>query len=67
MARLGRVPKVGDRVTIGNLSIEVETMKGKRIESLILRLISQPAPAAARTPQSPPEEPPGKPPEAAAT
>lgn len=38
MARLGRLPAVGDRTTIGNLSIEVETMDDRRIDSLLLEL-----------------------------
>lgn len=42
MARLGRMPSVGDSTTLGNLSIEVETMKGRRIDALLLRLQDQP-------------------------
>lgn len=38
MARLGRVPTAGDRTTVGNLSIQVEAMKGRRIGSLLLEL-----------------------------
>jgi len=42
MARLGRMPSVGDSTTLGNLLIEVETMKGRRIDALLLRLQDQP-------------------------
>ena len=38
MAMLGRIPQVGDQTKLGNLLIEVETMNGRRIESLHLRL-----------------------------
>ncbi|MCC6579268.1 MAG: HlyC/CorC family transporter [Phycisphaeraceae bacterium] len=38
MAQLARLPKPGDHVTIANLAIEVESMAGHRIQSLILRL-----------------------------
>ena len=38
MARLGRVPNVGDHIHIDNLLIEVETMNSQRIESLVLQL-----------------------------
>ena len=38
MARLGRVARVGDRTKISNLAIEVESMAGNRIETLVLQL-----------------------------
>ena len=38
MTRIGRVPKVGDVTTVGNVSIEVEKMQGLRVESLLLQL-----------------------------
>lgn len=37
-ASLGRIAKVGDRVTIGNLAIEVESMDRQRIDTLRLKL-----------------------------
>ena len=43
MAKLGRLPKVGDRTTVGNLSIEVEGMSGRRIDRLLLQLHREPA------------------------
>jgi CBS domain containing-hemolysin-like protein len=38
MARLGRLPNVGDRTNVGNLSIEVEKMDGRRMVTLLLQL-----------------------------
>jgi putative hemolysin len=38
MALLGRLPKPGDHVTVGNVVITVETMKQKRIETLRIEL-----------------------------
>lgn len=38
MARLGRVAAVGDRTSVGNISFEVETMKSRRIRSLLISL-----------------------------
>ena len=38
MARLGQIPKVGDRTTLGNLMIEVESMDRQRIDTLRLKL-----------------------------
>ena len=38
MTRLGRAPVVGDRVELGNLTLEVERMEGWRIESVRLSL-----------------------------
>ena len=48
MARIGRVPKVGDLTTVGNVSIEVEKMDGLRIESLLLQLVHPKAENGAR-------------------
>lgn len=46
MARLGRLPRVGDRVRLGNLLIEVERMAGRRIHTMLLKLVTpEPAPA----------------------
>lgn len=44
MARLGRVPRVGDRITMGNLSITVEQMNGRRIETLTIELFDRDKP-----------------------
>ncbi|MEE9212895.1 MAG: hemolysin family protein [Phycisphaeraceae bacterium] len=38
MARLGRLPKVGDRTTFGNVAIEVETMDRRRVGTLLVQL-----------------------------
>ena len=38
MARLGRVPAVGDHIELGNIRIEVERMNGRRVHTLLLRL-----------------------------
>lgn len=38
MAKLGRQPRVGDRVTFGNVAVEVETMERRRVGSLTVRL-----------------------------
>ncbi len=38
MARLGRLPKVGDRVEIAGLSIEVQSMQQRRLDTLLLRV-----------------------------
>ena len=42
MAKLGRVPQIGDRTTVGNLSIKVEGMSGRRIDHLLLQLHREP-------------------------
>lgn len=44
MARLGRLPKPGDIAQLGNLQLKVESMKGRRIDSLMLELKKPPAP-----------------------
>lgn len=41
MARLGKSPVVGDRIVLGNITMEVEKMNGQRIESLLIRLTSE--------------------------
>ena len=38
MAQLGRLPKEGDRTTLGNVVIHVDQMQGRRIQWLTLRL-----------------------------
>ncbi|MEX1016673.1 MAG: hemolysin family protein [Phycisphaeraceae bacterium] len=38
MARLGRVPKVGDRTSVGNVQITVERMAGRRVDSVLIEL-----------------------------
>ena len=38
MAGLGRVPRDGDRITVGNIGIEVEKMDGFRVNTLLLAL-----------------------------
>ncbi len=43
VANLGRMAKVGDRVAMGNLLIEVEAIKGWRIEHLLLHLQKTPS------------------------
>lgn len=45
MARLGRLPKVGDSIAIGNLVFEVEQMDGARIAQLRIRLAAEPQPS----------------------
>lgn len=40
MASLGRVPKVGDQVRLGNLLLTVESLNGRRIERIHLELLS---------------------------
>jgi putative hemolysin len=37
-ARLGRLPAVGDRVQLGNLSLTVESLAGRRVEWVLLEL-----------------------------
>lgn len=39
MAKLGRLPHVGDRTRVGNVEIEVESMEGLRVRSLIVRIV----------------------------
>ena len=46
MARLGRVPRVGDQVAFGNVLIEVESMQGRRVSSLAIRLVDRHEPGS---------------------
>ncbi len=46
-ARLGRPPRVGDRVLIGNVELLVTAVRFRRVERLRTRLIAQPEGAAA--------------------
>ena len=39
MAELGRVPRRGDRVRLANVEVEIEQMRGRRIDTLIVRLL----------------------------
>lgn len=41
-ARLGRLPVVGDRVQLGNLSLTVESLAGRRVEWVLLELQNGP-------------------------
>jgi len=41
MARLGRLPRVGDRITVGNVRITVEKMDGSRLLQLEIHLAEQ--------------------------
>ncbi len=38
LARLGRIPAVGDRVRMGNLLLTVESLRGRRIEWILVEL-----------------------------
>ncbi len=38
LARLGRMPAVGDRIRMGNLLLTVESLRGRRIEWVLLEL-----------------------------
>ncbi|HOB76479.1 MAG TPA: hemolysin family protein [Phycisphaerae bacterium] len=40
LARLGRIPSVGDKVRLGNLELTVESMRGRRIDRVLLELIN---------------------------
>ena len=42
MTRLGHLPRVGDRVTLRNIELEVESMRGRRIGNLLLRVLPLP-------------------------
>ncbi|MEP0844935.1 MAG: HlyC/CorC family transporter, partial [Phycisphaerae bacterium] len=39
LTRLGRMPEVGDRVRLGNLMLTVESMRGRRVDRVLLELI----------------------------
>lgn len=38
MARLGRLPKPGDRIDIGQMTIQVQAMRGRRIDTLLVKV-----------------------------
>jgi CBS domain containing-hemolysin-like protein len=55
LARMGRVPQVGDAVTIRNLRLRVEAMTGRVIEKVSVSLVArarveEPTPAEGATP-----------------
>lgn len=51
MARLGRVPQVGDRVVLGDFAFTVDAMDARRVEAVrIRRIVPSPAPAPATPP-----------------
>lgn len=50
LARLGRVPVAGDKVRLGNLELTVESMRGRRIDRVLLELTNGAANAAAGGP-----------------
>ncbi len=57
MARLGRLPRVGDKTTIGNVIIDVSEMDHRRIAWLTIRLVngaeaSSPSPSATKEEKS---------------
>ncbi|MEQ9461408.1 MAG: hemolysin family protein [Phycisphaeraceae bacterium] len=39
MAMLGRLPKPGDKLKVGNVRFTVESMQGRRIETLLLEMV----------------------------
>ncbi|MEQ9454175.1 MAG: hemolysin family protein [Phycisphaeraceae bacterium] len=39
MAMLGRLPKPGDKLEVGNVRFTVESMQGRRIETLLLEMV----------------------------
>ncbi len=43
LSKLGRVPREGDAVRLGNVEIRVETMRGRRIEAVRVRALPQDA------------------------
>lgn len=47
LARLGRVPAVGDRIQISNLLLTVDTLDGRRIDRILLELLPEPKPLTA--------------------
>jgi len=44
LARLGRIPAEGDRIYVGNLSLTVESLRGRRIQWILLELVNSQAP-----------------------
>src|ERR1043165_6147770 len=49
---LGRLPRAGDRVRIRNLTLQVQSMNGRRIERVLLRLEGAPPAGASAGPAS---------------
>ena len=43
VAKLGRIPRQGDEITLGNLVLTVESMVGRRVERVRLRLTDEPS------------------------
>ncbi|WP_428390033.1 hemolysin family protein [Mucisphaera sp.] len=43
MAMLGRLPRVGDRLDVGNVRLTVASMKRRRVETLLLEMTDAPA------------------------
>ncbi|MGQ9650275.1 MAG: hemolysin family protein [Phycisphaerae bacterium] len=41
LARLGRLPAVGDKLRLGNLVLTVESLRGRRIEWVLLELVDR--------------------------
>ena len=39
-ARLGRIPEVGDKIRMGNLRMSVESLRGNRVEWILLELLN---------------------------
>ena len=59
LARLGQIPAVGDRVRLGNLTLTVESLRGRRIEWILVELTDGGDPAHPNPPTTPaptPEE-----------
>ncbi len=48
MRELGRVPRVGDRVSVGNLSLTVERCSGRRVETVVVEIAPGPGEEGAR-------------------
>jgi magnesium and cobalt exporter, CNNM family len=53
LGRLGRMAKVGDRVSVDGVQLRVEAMDGRRIDRISLTLSSPPGQRVASTSQSP--------------
>lgn len=53
MASLGRLPRAGDRIRLSNLTLEVERMTGRRIDTLIVFTGEAPPPTPPPTPPTP--------------
>ncbi|MCC5785175.1 MAG: DUF21 domain-containing protein [Phycisphaerales bacterium] len=41
-AALGRMPEEGDRVTVGRVELEVDRVKGRAVDSVVLRVLDEP-------------------------